>query len=291
MHRGLTSRNDNVRSAFTLIELLVVIAIVALLVAILMPSLQVAREKGKTAVCLANLRSIMASTQMYMENDNQRLIQWYRSPPVSVNGVTPNLLTPWVFGGTMGTGNLVSTYKADSQVYPAEMRPLNKYIAPNAVGKEQIGVYRCPGDRTFKTSIIGQANVPPESEAAASSYTENGSSYTLNTRFMQGYAFETSGSLTFTLTTANLTNYPKKIAVSLNGGKASRFIMWPEQGFYAATYRAAPTLTQSLASPRRLGWHREFSRWAVAKADGSAEYAYFDTRVSRSNTWTIWEPK
>ena len=44
------------RNAFTLIELLVVIAVIAILMAILMPALNRAREQGKRTACVNNLR-------------------------------------------------------------------------------------------------------------------------------------------------------------------------------------------------------------------------------------------
>ncbi len=57
---------------FTLIELLVVIAIIALLVSILLPSLQRARELAKRAVCAANLHGVGQSLALYQgENDDR----------------------------------------------------------------------------------------------------------------------------------------------------------------------------------------------------------------------------
>ena len=59
------------RRAFTLLELLVVIAIIALLVAILAPSLRWAPEYVKRATCMSNLRQIQLGFQQYIQNNNQ----------------------------------------------------------------------------------------------------------------------------------------------------------------------------------------------------------------------------
>jgi prepilin-type N-terminal cleavage/methylation domain-containing protein/prepilin-type processing-associated H-X9-DG protein len=53
------------RSAFSLIELLVVIAIIAVLVSILLPTLAAAREAGRSAVCISNLRNAALACRAY----------------------------------------------------------------------------------------------------------------------------------------------------------------------------------------------------------------------------------
>jgi prepilin-type N-terminal cleavage/methylation domain-containing protein/prepilin-type processing-associated H-X9-DG protein len=71
----MSSNNKHVEStrrpaAFTLIELLVVIAIIALLVSVLMPALQNAKELARGAVCMNQLRNIGNAFYFYREDSN-----------------------------------------------------------------------------------------------------------------------------------------------------------------------------------------------------------------------------
>jgi len=58
---------------FTLIEVLVVVAIIALLAAILVPSLAAARERGRRAVCLSNLHQSGVGFSLYSADFRQYL--------------------------------------------------------------------------------------------------------------------------------------------------------------------------------------------------------------------------
>ena len=95
---------------FTLIELLVVIAIIAILAAILLPALNSARERGRSASCISNMRQLGQAFQGYVDNTE------YFIPYMNVG---PSKRRP------------TSTHYWTGYFYDHGILPLNLFVCPS----------------------------------------------------------------------------------------------------------------------------------------------------------------
>jgi prepilin-type N-terminal cleavage/methylation domain-containing protein len=121
------------RRGFTIIELLVVIAIIGILIALLLPAIQAARETARRAACQNNLRQIAIATQNY-HDAMQHL------PPPKVGSTT--------FSEQASTLVLMLPYLEDSDRY-AEF-DLSQPIGSAAnlrIASQPLDVYTCPSMR------------------------------------------------------------------------------------------------------------------------------------------------
>jgi prepilin-type N-terminal cleavage/methylation domain-containing protein len=125
------------RTAFTLIELLVVIAIIALLLSILIPGLQKAKEIATGVVCMSNLKGLANCWTLYYEENENYLVGG------SDYGETP---FRWVRQPLKEDGSDAneSNVTHEDRIRGIEAGKLFYYA-----GSEKI--YHCPFDKNWKT--------------------------------------------------------------------------------------------------------------------------------------------
>jgi prepilin-type N-terminal cleavage/methylation domain-containing protein/prepilin-type processing-associated H-X9-DG protein len=130
------------RSGFTLVELLVVIAIIGILIALLLPAVQAAREAARRSQCTNNLKQLALALHNYHDTFRSLPPGWIRSPAVDDTNM-------W------GWSALILPF--------VEQQPLHDRLRPGpnqlellaaallngtslGVMSEPIDVFRCPSD-------------------------------------------------------------------------------------------------------------------------------------------------
>jgi prepilin-type processing-associated H-X9-DG protein/prepilin-type N-terminal cleavage/methylation domain-containing protein len=85
------------RGAFTLVEVLVVVGVLAVLMALAVPSLKNARNKGQQTQCMNNLKNIYVGFRLYATDNNDKIPLGY---DVSSNQMYPTKIGPYLNNGT-----------------------------------------------------------------------------------------------------------------------------------------------------------------------------------------------
>jgi prepilin-type N-terminal cleavage/methylation domain-containing protein/prepilin-type processing-associated H-X9-DG protein len=136
--------------AFTLIELLVVISIIAILMAILMPALNRAREQGRRAVCQGNLKQLNLGWLMYADENDGKIVNgaggfhYTATGGMTNDGAATGIVErAWV---GMGWGNNWNTDNPSSGVTEAGQKKAIHEGALWPVVKNE-GSYKCPTGR------------------------------------------------------------------------------------------------------------------------------------------------
>ncbi len=151
---------------FTLIEILVVIAIIAMLMSILLPSLQKAREQSRQVVCGSNLHGIGQAIFLYAADNDDLLIPGDYSVSWIVWGDMPLSYQEVNLGYLMTSGKLPVPQSDESVFFCPSMRPATSSSTSGEVyfGHETFqecwkqNGYPAPVDYMFNTALDGFGN-------------------------------------------------------------------------------------------------------------------------------------
>ena len=234
-------------TAFTMIELLVVISIIALLMAILLPTLSEARESARAVQCLSNLRQVGMAMDFYANDYDD---SYCGMQPI---GQTNNAsVYMWVGDNGQAVGGGIP----DFSLFGADKRPLNRYVS-SATADTDVPVANCPSDEVV-------AQLTGTSYAANMNFTYDGTSSNPWLNEHQNVIYGQTASNGGWRIPIKRTQVPK----------TSLFVLGGEAGAHYAVRSWTPgNSTNELngnVKPQELFWHHASRKWNTAFADGHA---------------------
>ena len=139
----MNGRSRGPRSAFTLVELLVVIAIIGILIALLLPAVQAAREAARRSQCTNNLKQIGLALHNY-ESAHKRLPPGY---------ITTN---------TASTHTQILPYFEQAAAYSLFdfKQNINSSANNRAAREQKLSVLQCPSHPTSPPFVLPPSQCP-----------------------------------------------------------------------------------------------------------------------------------
>jgi prepilin-type N-terminal cleavage/methylation domain-containing protein len=205
------ARPSNLRG-FTLVELLVVIAAIAILAALLLPALALAREKSKGTACLSNLRQIGIAIRAYADDNSGRIPFGPVAPPFTniydfyPSTGAPTSLISLHSGAPVGLGLMLQGPLASQPKVlfcPGSDQPVNENaeLAQVGIGQAQCSYYYRHAGNTSKFDMPGVQFVPTNINLDNLGQNRNGQpirALAIDTQFLCPAGFSTFGITTST---------------------------------------------------------------------------------------------